>query len=35
MTKQKKETNRHWTIELNIGQLKNMAPLKHSKRIGY
>jgi len=35
MTKQKKETSRHWTIELNIGQLKNMAPLKHSKRIGY
>jgi len=35
MTKQKKETSRHWTVELNIGQLKNMAPLKHSKRIGY
>lgn len=35
MTKQKKETSRHWTVELNIGSQRNMGKLKHSKSSGY
>jgi len=35
MTKQKKETSRHWTVELNIGSKRNMGKLKHSKSSGY
>lgn len=36
MTKNKsKETNKHWTIELNIGSKRNMGKLNHSKKFGY
>ncbi|MBT6867552.1 MAG: hypothetical protein HOA67_00940 [Candidatus Marinimicrobia bacterium] len=35
MTKTKKETSRHWTVELNIGSKRNMGKLKHSKSSGY
>ena len=35
MTKQKKETSRHWTVELNIGSKRNMGKLSHSKSSGY
>ena len=35
MTKQKKETSKHWTIELNIGSKRNMGKLNHSKKFGY
>ena len=35
MTKQKKETSRHWTVELNIGSKRNMGKLRHSKSSGY
>ena len=35
MTKTKKETGRHWTVELNIGSKRNMGKLKHSKSSGY
>ena len=35
MTKIKKETNKHWTIELNIGSKRNMGKLNHSKKFGY
>ncbi len=35
MTKTKKETSKHWTIELNIGSKRNMGKLNHSKKFGY
>ena len=36
MTKQKKETNRHWTVELNIGSKRNMGKWnKSSTRKGH
>ena len=35
MTKQKKETSRHWTVELNVGSKRNMGKLRHSKTSGY
>ena len=35
MTKQKKETSKHWTVELNIGSKRNMGKMNHSKKFGY
>ena len=32
---EKKETHKHWTIELNIGSKRNMGKLNHSKKFGY
>ena len=35
MTKQKENPYKFWTVELNIGQKRNMGKLKHSKSSGY